>query len=189
MEFTQSSDGWLLCLYKGIPFCFSAFRVILLCFPWLFSASSFCYCSWICFALLFGFSFVSLPWIASEVSFFSVLSTGESCYLFTVFGVFTSAWYCIQCICFPLVVHDLVLLCCFPCYFSLFFSALLCCSFCVAMHCFCSDLLIFSFPVSKAVFNPVAPHCRQMLLLTGLLNQQCQGFHSLCVAVAGSLCS
>ncbi|EPP37605.1 hypothetical protein CP10743SC13_2271, partial [Chlamydia psittaci 10_743_SC13] len=41
----------------------------MLCFPWLFSTSSFCYCSWLCFALLFGFSFVPLPCIAREFWF------------------------------------------------------------------------------------------------------------------------
>ncbi|SGA34015.1 Uncharacterised protein [Chlamydia abortus] len=56
-------------LSKGIPFCFSSFRVILLCFPWLFSNSYFGYCFWNGFALLLGFSFVSLPCIACEFSF------------------------------------------------------------------------------------------------------------------------
>ncbi len=37
--------------------------------------------------------------------------------------------------------------------------------------------------------RPAPTHCGQMLLLSGLLNQQCQGFFSVCVAVAGSLCS
>ena len=65
-------------LSKGIPFCFSSFRVILLCFPWLFSNSYFGYCFWNGFALLLGFSFVSLPCIACEFPFFSVLSTVRS---------------------------------------------------------------------------------------------------------------
>jgi len=81
---------------------------------------------WLCRALLVKF-----------LLFFSVLSTGESCYLFTVF---TLAWYCIQCICFPLVFHKHAYLCCFPWNFSLFFFFLHC--FVILQYFFCPALLL-----------------------------------------------
>ena len=64
--------GTLFSLLQGVPLCFSAFQVILLCLPWLFGPSSFGSCSWICFP------FVFLPCIACEFPFFSVLSTVRS---------------------------------------------------------------------------------------------------------------